>query len=441
MTTAARPATRLTALFKILVIAIVTLRIASTIWAAAWNNRGDYYASLPGTYVKTVNPALWDSPDMRGAMGYHLDTYYHGPTQYLTLYAAAFLNTYEQIAWVLLPLYAIAIALAWRYLYLALSALAPGRKIALPLFASAFLFFPLLQAFIQREFEVVAFLALSFALWQLVRNRTAVAAACFAYVAWFKYIPLLFLGYCALRGWVKAVAVFIGVSIAILLLTQLAFGLPEFYNNNVPSHAAQVLRVFDYGFHPDADGVLQGDGFCQGWFETETTLTNLRHGLCGVSARVPGLAPNVIYLLLCVAVAAAYLITSARLHRRPPANELEEGWRRALELSIIVTICSCFFFAHYYYLIALTIPFAVLLVRFLVRARSAWLAAWGVSYVLVSAFVVPIGVLTRLTGTDMWAQYVGGGWFLYGELLLVALLMIEYWRLPHYSREHRASSL
>ena len=137
MTTAARPATRLTALFKILVIAIVTLRIASTIWAAAWNNRGDYYASLPGTYVKTVNPALWDSPDMRGAMGYHLDTYYHGPTQYLTLYAAAFLNTYEQIAWVLLPLYAIAIALAWRYLYLALSALAPGRKIALPLFASA----------------------------------------------------------------------------------------------------------------------------------------------------------------------------------------------------------------------------------------------------------------------------------------------------------------
>lgn len=410
---------------------VVVVRIATILWAAAWNNRGDFYASLPGTYVKTVNPTLWDSPDMRGAMGYHLDTYYHGPTQYLTLYPIAYLDSYEQIAWALLPIYVIALGLAWLFLYRALGALAPGRDLRLPLFAAAFLFFPLLQAFLQREFEVLTFLAMSFALWQLVRDRTTVAAAGFAYIAWFKYIPLLLLGYCALRGWMRAVAVFLLTSAVIVGLTQLAFGLPEFYNNNVPSHAAQVFRVFDYGFHLDAGGVLNGDGFCNGWFETETTLTNLRHGLCGISARAPWLPPNVIYLVVCALVAAGYLVTHFRLERyaRDAAGSVAEGWRRALEFSIIVTICSCFFFAHYYYLIALAIPLLVLLARFIALERRGRLAAWTLSYVLISAFVIPTGILSRLTNTDMWAQYVGGGWFLYGQLLLIALVMREYWEL------------
>lgn len=56
-------------------------RLAQVAWAAVANNRGDYYASLPGTYVRDVNPTLWHSSDLRGAMGYLLNTYYHGPTQ------------------------------------------------------------------------------------------------------------------------------------------------------------------------------------------------------------------------------------------------------------------------------------------------------------------------------------------------------------------------
>mgnify|MGYP006274878145 CR=1 FL=1 len=409
---------------------MVLVRIATIIWAGAWNNRGDFYASLPGTYVKTVNPTLWDSPDMRGAMGYQLDTYYHGPIQYLTLYPIAYLDSYEQIAWALLPVYIVALGLAWFFLFRALSALAPRRDLRVELFAAAFLFFPLLQAFIQREFEVLIFLAMSFALLELVRNRTTVAAAAFAYIAWFKYIPLMLLGYCALRGWVRAVVVFVATSAAIVGLTHLAFGLPEFYNNNVPSHAAQVFRVFDYGFHLDAGGVLNGDGFCNGWFETETTLTNLRHGLCAISARAPWLPPNLVYLLICAMVAAGYLVTHFRLQRRGAHDDgLEAGWRRALEFSIIVTICSCFFFAHYYYLIALAIPLLVLLTRFIDHERRGRLAVWALSYTLISAFVIPIGILSRLANTDMWARYVGGGWFLYGEFLLIVLLMREYWEM------------
>ena len=175
------------------------------------------------------SPVLWNSPDMRGAMGYHLDTYYHGPTQYLSLYPVAFLDSYEQIAWVLLPIYAVALGVAWRYLHRTMRRLAPAAPLGVPVFAATFLFFPLLQSFIQREFEVVIFLALSFALWHLVNGRTGLAAAAFAYVAWFKYIPLLLLGYCALRGWRRAVIVFMVTSAAIIGLTHLAFGLPEFY--------------------------------------------------------------------------------------------------------------------------------------------------------------------------------------------------------------------
>lgn len=418
---------RTTRSLNIAVIAVVCIRIASTLWAALWNNRGDFYASLPGTYVKWVNPTLWDSADLRGAMGYHLDTYYHGPTQYLTLYPIAFLNSYEQIAWVLLPFYVAALAAGWICLHRALSVLAPGRDIGVPLFAAAFLFFPLLQAFIQREFEVVIFMVWCFALWQLVTNHLQRSGAAFAYVAWFKYIPLMLFGYCGLRRWWRAAAAFAVTSIVIVGLTQVAFGLGEFYNNNVPGHAAQVFNVLDYSFYYDAGGVLNGAGFCKGWFETETTLTNLRHGLCAISAHAPAIPPNVIYLAICFAVAIAYLTTHARLERAADRSPIEEGWRRALELSIIITICSCFFFAHYYYLIALTIPYSVLLIRYIVLERRARLAAWVASYVMVSALVIPTGILSRLTGVDVWAWYVGTGWCFFGELLLVALLMREYW--------------
>ena len=93
---------------------------------------------------------------------------------------------------------------------------------------------------------------------------------------------------------------------------------------------------------------------------------------------------------------------------------------------MVTTVCACFFFAHYYYLIVLVIPYGVLLVRYLDRRQWPRLVLWGASYVLVSAFVVPTGPLSRLVGIDVWAWYFHGAWFLYGELLLMGLLLFEY---------------
>src|SRR5262245_64054269 len=101
---------------------------------------------------------------MEGAMGYHRDTYYHGPTQYLTLYAMAFFDSYRQIARALMPVYALVLGAAFWCMWRGLRRLAPEPFLVVPLFASTFLFFPLIQSYVQREFEIVILLGLAAAL-------------------------------------------------------------------------------------------------------------------------------------------------------------------------------------------------------------------------------------------------------------------------------------
>lgn len=412
-----------------LLIALVVVRVASVTWSATSRTRGDFYASMPGAYVETLNPVLWNSPDMTGAWGYHKHTYFHGPIQYLTLYPLALFDSFARIAAVLLPVYALLLAMTFWLMWRLAVHLGATRNLLVPLLASTFLFFPLLQAYLQREFEVVVTLGLTASMLSLVREQRSRAAALLAYVAWFKYIPLLFLGYLGLRRWWAAVAVFVGVSAAILAASQWLFGLPNFFNNNVPGHAAQVFNVWSHGFAYDATGHLYGTGFCEGWFDNESTLSNLRHGLCTMSATHRWVNPPAIYLAICVTVALVYLVTHFRLERAVVAPAVEAR-RRVLEMSIVTTICACFFFSHYYYLILLVIPFNVLLILLWIDGRWRMLALWGLAYFLVSAFVVPMTLLSRIAGYDVWEPYIWQAWFWYGEALLVALLLNEYRQLP-----------
>ena len=417
---------KLPAWLSAILLALVVLRAGGVVYRAMSNSHGDYYASLPGAYVRTVNPVLWDSPDLQGTWGYHRDTYFHGPSQYLTLYPLAYLDSYAQIASVLLPIYALLIAATVVCLLRALNLLAPGMALTVPVIAATLLFFPLLQSFLQREFEVVVLFGLSLALWLLVAGKQGGAGGVWRHVAWFKYVPVLFAGYLVLRGWFRAAIVFALTSVAILLVAHALFDLSLFFNNNVPAHAAQVLNVVSYEFRPNAAGELVGFGFCSGWFASETTLANVRHGFCSIGARWRWFPPNVAYLALCGVVALVYLRAHFACERDRPRSTDHERWRRAFEFSIVTTICACFFFAHYYYLIVLVIPLSVLLVRYLSRADYRALAAWAIAYALLSAFVVPTGLLTRALGTDVWAHYIKDAWFLPGELLLMALLLREY---------------
>ncbi len=412
----------------ILLVVLVLARVAGVTWAATGRTLGDFYASMPGAHVERLNPTLWNSPDLFGAWGYHRPTYFHGPTQYLTLYPLSFLDSFAQIAAVLLPLYAVVLALTFWVMWLIAKRLGADRAAFLPLFASTFLFFPLLQAYLQREFEVVLTLMVAVALWLVLNDRKSWAAALFAYAAWFKYIPLLFGGYLAWRRWWRAALVFAAASLAIVVASELLFGLSRFFNNNVPGHARQVFVLWGYGFNLDGTGHLHGTGFCGGWLEHDTTFANLRHGLCSMAVGRPWVNPPAIYLTICAAVAAAYLTIERRLARTvlPAATEQR---RRAIEVSIVATICACFFFAHYYYLILLVIPFNVLLTLYLADGRGGGLLLWGLSYFLVGAFVIPVGLLSRLAGFNVFELYMWQSWFWYGEILLVALLLFEYHRL------------
>jgi len=418
-----------------LVIAVVIARVAGVTWSATGRTRGDFYASMPGAHVEALNPTLWNSPDLGAAWGYHTSTYYHGPTQYLTLYPLGLLDSFAQIAAILLPVYAGVLALMFWLLWRAAQRLGADRGLLVPMFASTFLFFPLLQAYLQREFEIVLTALFAGALLALLAERRGRAAALLAYAAFFKYIPLMFSGYFLLRRWWRAAAIFGATSLAVLAISHWLFGLEYFFNNNVPGHARQVFALWGFGFGRDQTGHLYGTGFCEGWVEHGSTLANLRHGLCTMASTHAWVNPPAIYLLLCAIVATAYLWTHARLERMtlPAAVELR---RRAIELSIVTTICSCFFFAHYYYLIALVIPLNVLLTLYWIDRRHGALVWWGISYLLISAFVIPLGVINRLAGTNFWEIYMWQSWFWYGEALLVGLLMVEYARLTRSNRLH-----
>ncbi|HEX6162025.1 MAG TPA: glycosyltransferase 87 family protein [Vicinamibacterales bacterium] len=411
----------------ILLVGLVAARVLIVTWQAVDRTRGDFYASMPGAYVETLNPALWNSPDMTEAWGYQRDTYFHGPIQYLTLYPLSFFDTFGAIASFLLPVYAALLALAFWLLWRTAKTLGASSDLFVPMLAVTFLFLPLLQAYLQREFEVVIFAALSASLYFLVNDRRSASATLMAYVAWFKYIPVMFAGYLVFRRWWRGLAMFVAVSAAVLIASELLFGLWRFFNNNVPGHAANAMTLWGYDFRVDATGHLYGTGFCEGWVDTQSSLTNIRHGLCTMASRNSWVHPPLIYIALCAFTAAFYIREHARLERAGGAAD--EARRRATEFSIVTTICTCFFFGHYYYLVALLIPLSVLLVIYASERRSPALAVWAVTYFLLAAFIVPIGVLSRATGYDVWAFYVRHAFFWYGEVLLMVLLLNEYRRL------------
>ena len=75
--------------------------------------KGDFYMTLPGGYAETLNPTLWNSPELvipRMEVRQYFPeserdtarTYLHGPTQFLTLYPIVFLDSYAEIARLLL---------------------------------------------------------------------------------------------------------------------------------------------------------------------------------------------------------------------------------------------------------------------------------------------------------------------------------------------------
>lgn len=390
---------------------------------------GDFAATLPGGYAERLNPTLWNSPDLANSWAFHSYSYLHGPTQFLTLYPLVFLDSYAAIARLLLIVYPFvllaAIYVLWRALREAEGGPIPGAAV----YAAVMAFFPVIQAYSQREFEVVIVLAIALMYWAAVRDRPAWVGAALAYIVWFKYLPVVMVPYLVLRRWSRALVAFALASGALLLAAHVLFDLRHFVDNLVPAMAGGQMAI-----------ILGRADFCYGadpkFIAANHTFAGIRWALCTLQDAGIAVPPLRTYLTLAGLVAGGFAVGFVRLERRGGAvTPQTERWRRVVELSIILTAYTTFLFTHYYYLSVLIIPLAALLVRFLGARRWASLAVWLVAYACLSTFTVPVGLVDKIFHVkpwdfDAWDWYMRHVVYLPGELLLLALLLREYIRLP-----------
>jgi hypothetical protein len=448
MSTAALwPSDRRARAIAIVCLAIAALYLGKGIYRGLTFSHGDFYYTMPGEYASRWNPALWNSPDLEEARGYNKGAYYYGPTQYLTLFPVVFLNSYEQIASLLLAAYPLVLIAACVVLWKMLEGQV-GRvgqvgqvaqvglvgqvgKVGLPVFlAFAMAFLPLTQSLVQREFEVVAFLALVAACAWLARGHEVAAGAAVAYLTWFKYWPVVLLGAFVMHRRVKGLAAFVAASAVLLLTAQVAFGLDRFLIGRTAGIVGGLLRPLGGGdvLYPVIERGAQKSDFCRQWVGGRGTQVDVRWALCGVEDRFAWISAKAVFYALAVVTAALFVWGAVKLERRPADTETVK-WGAIWEVSILTMAGVAFVHAHYYYLIMLLLPLAALLHWYATRpqpGRTLKLALWLAAYVLLNALIVPTSWLSALLQRDAWAAYIDSGACLLGMLLLLGLVLWEF---------------
>ncbi|MBI3402934.1 MAG: DUF2029 domain-containing protein [Acidobacteria bacterium] len=434
-----------------LCLAIAAVYLAKGIVRGLEHTQGDFYFTMPGEYAQRLNPALWNSPDMQVALKYNHGLYYYGPSQYLTLFPVVFLNSYEQISTALLLLYPLVLAAACALLVKMLGGrerqegregqvgaeLAPpdgqvGHASWMPaaILAMAFAFLPLTQSLVQREFEAVAFLALIAACALMARGHDAAGGAAVAYLAWFKYWPIVLLASFALHRRVKGLVAFAGASAALFLAAQLVFGLDHFIIGRTVSIVGGLVRPLGGGevlYPVIARGALKSD-FCRQWLDGRGTEADVRWALCGVEDRWPWLSAKAAFGVLAAAAGAIFTWGAVMLERRRADTETVK-WAAIWEFSILTMAGVAFVHAHYYYYIVFLLPLAALFHWYVTRpqaGRAFKIALWAVSYVLLNALIVPTSWLSALLRRDAWQAYLDSGLCLLGTLLLLGLVLWEF---------------
>ena len=389
--------------------------------------------TLPGAYAETLNPTLWNSPDLvvphMEMRQYFADaerdgarTYLYGPTQFLTLYPMVFLDSYTEIARVLLVVYAGLILLACWVISKSFDFVSGGDAVSrrLLIYGSTLLFYPLLQALIQREFEVVILLALSLIYWSAIHEKRFALGSLIAYITWFKFLPAVIFPYLIARRWWKAVTAFIVMCLAIVGLSELLFGISLFFNR----------WYFDVTATNQLTELASSVAFCRAWAPADSvgTFASIRWGLCGLQAQGFWIPLPFSYFVLGGLTAFFGGLGFWGFEQSSQVPLESERWRRVWETSLVIIIYSTFFRSHYYYLSALTIPLVALLIRATSGAtiQKTRLGLAVLAYALLGAFVLPISVLSAAFEVDFWRFYLDHQLYLFGEILLLGLVLREY---------------
>jgi hypothetical protein len=428
------PADRRARLLVAVCLIVGSVYFAKALYRGASFTQGDFYFSLPGEYAQRLNPTLWNSPDLKGAIAFNHGAYMYGPTQYLTLFPIVFLDSYRSIARVLLVAYAGVLVIGYRRLWRLLAAdAAHAPVLAAAVFAIVFAFLPLTTALVQREFEVVAFVALVMACACMVSGRDVAGGALIAYLTWFKYWPIMLLGTFILHRRLKGLTAFAVTSVALLLAAQLAFGLNHFIIAKTVSIVEGLVRPLGSGevlYPVIARGALKSD-FCRQWVGGRGTLADVRWALCGVEDHWPWLSAKVAFATLTITTGALYVWGALTLERAS-ADAERAKWGAIWEFSILTMAGVAFVHAHYYYFVVFLLPLTALLYWYATRPqpwRSVKLGVWASTYMLLNALMIPTTWLSVLLQTDAWQAYLESGLCLLGMLMLLGLVLWEFGQL------------
>jgi len=430
-------------------LAIAAVYLGKGIVRGLTFTQGDYYFTMPGEYARRLNPALWNSPDMQVALQYNHGLYYYGPSQYLTLFPVVFFNSYQQIATALLAVYPLVLLAACVMLVKLFDGRAgqAGRVgqvgqagwLAAAILAMAFAFLPLTQSLVQREFEVVAFLALVGACALVVSGREAAGGVAIAYLTWFKYWPIVLLGSFVLHRRVKGLAAFAAASAALFLAAQLVFGLDHFIIGKTIRIVGGLVRPLGSGevLYPVIPRGAQKSDFCRQWIEGRGTQAEVRWALCGVEDRWPWLSAKAVFAALTIGTAALFTWGSVMLDRRRADTDTVK-WATIWEFSILTMAGVAFVHAHYYYFIVFLLPLAALFYWYVTRpqpGRALKIAILAVTYVLLNGLIVPTSWLSALLQRDAWQVYLDSGLCLLGTLMLLGLVLWEFLQLTRHAQK------
>jgi hypothetical protein len=293
-------------------------------------------------------------------------------------------------------------------------------------------FLPTTQAVIQREFEVIALLALVVACALYARRRDTAAGIAVAYLVWFKYWPVALLGTFVLHRRVKALVGFVAASAVILGAAQVLFGLQHFLIGRTASIITGLVRPLGSGYvlYPAMErGALKSD-FCRQWITGRGTAADVRWMLCGVEDRMPALsAKAAFYAIVVVALAALVAGAIALEARGAPATT---KWAAIWEFSLLTIVGAAFVHAHYYYFIVFVLPLSALAFWYATRPqpwRRTKIALLAASYVLLNALMLPMSWLSAFAKEDAWTMYLDSGLCLLGVLMLLGLVLWEFLRL------------
>lgn len=404
-------------------VAIALVRFGAVAYRGLTYSIGDFYSTLPGAYVETFNPTLWASPDLTDVVG-KSSAYHRGPTQYLTTLPLSLLDSYRQIALVLLVVYALLIAGAAFVMWRAFGGPSRDPLLLALILSASLVFYPTLQAYVAREFEIVIMAATAMLFAAALTGRATAIGAWTAYLSLYKFLPLALLPLLVARQWWRALAGVAATAAIMLAAAHALFGLQNFSSDGfVQRFASNILTT-----------VGSTQQFCDGPFEMfryapQSHDVSVRFALCGISERVPFPAPAA-YLALIAATLIVLAYGFFRAERAAPLAPGTERWRRTWELSAVVVVYVTFFFTHYYYLTALIVPLTALLVRAYQESSARLWSAWAVSYLLLSAFLLPLSQLTKWLQVDVFTWYLGTFAYLPGELLLLGVILYEYATLP-----------